>query len=158
MISVTFRTEPGGRAKADIRFRPPTEAGLDIIRSVPGRKYDPTKRSWAIPAYRLAPTLEHFHCAGLAAEVEGKPWSPSPPAPPEATRQTGGAVQGASRPAGAADHTGPGPSVGRGRRPHDPPPRRHHHMAGGTLGGPHSTPPKEGIGVTALDDRPQERP
>jgi hypothetical protein len=83
MIAVGFRTEAGGRAKAEIRFRPPTNDGLDIIRSVPGRKYDHTTRSWSIPAHRLPQALQRFHAAGLAVEVNQRPWSPSPPAPPE---------------------------------------------------------------------------
>lgn len=52
------------------------EALVELIRTVPGRKWHVEDRVWTVPAGQIEGTAAMFHKAGCTVTIDGKVWTP----------------------------------------------------------------------------------
>lgn len=83
MIRITTR-----RARASVAF-PYDEEGVDIIRSIPGRRWDSTARYWTVPEDEVRLTATRFHAAGFDVLIDGEMFTPRTSASPRRTNPLG---------------------------------------------------------------------
>lgn len=62
-------------AMATVAFRYDPDA-VDLIRQVPGRRWDADERVWWIRAALIGMTAQVFTAAGHDVLVDGRPWTP----------------------------------------------------------------------------------
>jgi hypothetical protein len=79
VIRITQRTWTGD---AVVEF-PYDDAALEIIRSVPGRRWNRDARHWIIPHAEVRLAATRFHKAGFTVTIDGHPFDPAP-SPPRA--------------------------------------------------------------------------
>jgi hypothetical protein len=68
MIRITTTSGP----RAIVAFARPTSGALLVIRSVPGRQYNPVKRHWTIPLACVDDAVEDFSQMGFCVRVDGE--------------------------------------------------------------------------------------
>jgi hypothetical protein len=66
-------TTHGGEAWVEFRY---DAEAVEIIRTIPGREWDPEHRRWSIFAYHVNLVARRFYEADMPVTVDGKPWTP----------------------------------------------------------------------------------
>jgi hypothetical protein len=64
-----------GNGAVSVTTKPYSERAVEVIRAIPGRRWDASRKRWVLPVNTVTRSVELLVASGERVEVNGKPWA-----------------------------------------------------------------------------------